>query len=343
MNTNRHVDWSITKLQLLLFLFVIQSGATFINLQFRVINASGQHAWIVFLLVCLFHLGIYILYIRAGQHFHPSKFEHLLFKMYWTFLSIVFLAKIVFISRLWVFQETPEWLILIMIGIVILYALTTHASVSLNLSVLLIPFFVILFGTLFLSWKELVWLNLLPLSELTLKEVGMGSFQSLSAFSGMEALLFLQKNLDSKEKLNVKSVVIFTAIYTFCLTTSILFTLLFFTLEEIKVVPFALMYLLKSQEVTFIERIDLIFIYLWISWGIVSVILYGFLILRTEKSKQPTFKKLFFAVVLVLLISSQFITRFEVRVLHDWMLYLSLVFSLILPVWIMLRSRWFKK
>ncbi|WP_342525599.1 GerAB/ArcD/ProY family transporter [Chryseomicrobium sp. FSL W7-1435] len=340
MNKTNEAVWSVTKLQIFMFLFVLQSGTTFINLQFRVINASNQHAWWLFIGVCILHGLIYLMYIKGRRFFHPTRFEKLLFQFYWTFLVFVFLTKIVFIAQLWVFQETPTWVILLCISVVFIYALTAHASVVLNLPVLLAPFFTLLIGTLFLSWSELVWLNIFPLGGIDMKEAAAGTFQSLSAFTGMEALLFLQPNLERKVKIVLKDIVIFMSVFTSFLTLSILFTLLFFSLEEIKVVPFALMYLLKSQEVTFIERIDLIFIYLWISWSIVSVILYGFLIFRTGTTTIPTTKKLVFPVLLVCIVTSFFISRFEIRILHDGMLYTSLIFSLVLPFIIMLRGRW---
>lgn len=340
MNKNDEQVWSITKLQLFMFLFVLQSGTTFINLQFRVINAGNQHAWWIFLGVCALHLLLFFIYIKVRPYFHPNRFEKGLFQLYWTFLIVVFLAKVVFISQLWVFQETPEWIILASIALVFIYALSTRSSVVLNLPVLLGPFFLLLIGTLFLSWSELVWLNLFPITGVDMKELSTGSFQSLSAFSGMEAFLFLQPNLERHMRIKFKETAIFVGIYSAFLTLSILFTLLFFTLEEIKVVPFALMYLLKSQEVTFIERIDLIFIYLWISWSIVAIILYGFLICRTGTTKIPSVKSLMGPTLIVCIFTSFFISRFDVRKLHDIMLYCSLLFSFILPLLIVLRGRW---
>lgn len=338
MNAQTESKWHITKLQLFMFLFVLQVGTTFINLQYRVINAGGQHGWLIFIGVALFHLFIFIAYIKMEKWFKPNRFEILLFKIYWFYLLFVFLAKVVFISQLWVFQKTPSWVIIIMIGIVFVYALTAPAKVALNIPVLLIPFFVPLFGTLFLSWKELSWLNLLPLSGLTWKETLDTSYQSLSAFNGMESLLFLQPFLNKTNKLRIKDVVIFKTVFTFFLTTTIVFTLLFFTLQEIKVIPFALMYLLKSQEVTFIERLDIIFMYLWISWSIVSIILYGFLIFRTTSNKIPTIKGLSLKILPVFLLSAFFLTRFDIMKLHDGMLYISLIFSVVLPSVVCIRE-----
>lgn len=340
MNRLKEIDYTVTKLQIFMFLFVLQAGTTFINLQYRMINASGHHAWLVFLGVCIVHLFIFLFYIKAGKYFHPTKVELFLFQLYWSYLIVVFLAKIVFIAHVWVFQETPSWVILALIGLVMVYSLSAHGSVALNLPVLLGPFFILLISSLFLSWSELTWLNLLPLSGLTLKEVALGAFQALSAFCGMEALLFLQKNLSYKNRIRPKHISLFMLVFSSFLTLSILFTLLFFSLKEIKVVPFALMYLLKSQEVTFIERIDLIFIYLWISWSIVSVVLYGFLIFRTEGRREPSFLKSTLVIGFICILASFFITRYEIRLLHDGMLYLSPLFSLLLPVIIMARERW---
>ncbi|MFC4354668.1 GerAB/ArcD/ProY family transporter [Chryseomicrobium palamuruense] len=343
MNAQIETKWNITKVQLFMFLFVLQSGTTFINLQYRVVNAGNQHGWLIFLGVTAIHLLILIAYIKIEKWFKPNRFEVAIFKLYWLFLLFVFLSKVVFVSQLWVFQETPSWVILLMIGIVFVYALTAQAAVPLNLPILLAPFFVILIGTLFLSWKELNWLNLLPLSGLTGKETFDAGFQSLSAFNGMEALLFLQPFLNQTNKIRVREVVIFKVIFGLFLTMTIVFTLLLFSLQEIKVVPFALMYLLKSQEVTFIERLDLIFMCLWISWSIVSIILYGFLIFRTTSVKIPTIRGLSLKIIPIFILASFFLNRFDITELHNGMLFLSLVFTVVFPAFICLREKVMKR
>ncbi len=40
---------------------------------------------------------------------------------------------------------------------------------------------------------------------------------------------------------------------------SVLFTQLFFTIDEVKLVPEPIIYILKSQEVTFVKRLDIFF------------------------------------------------------------------------------------
>ena len=36
-------------------------------------------------------------------------------------------------------------------------------------------------------------------------------------------------------------------------------------------IPEPLLYILKSQEVTFVERLDLFFLYIWMIWSIITV------------------------------------------------------------------------
>lgn len=56
---------------------------------------------------------------------------------------------------------------------------------------------------------------------------------------------------------------------------SVLFTQMFFALDEIKLIPEPIMYILKSQEVTFVKRLDIFFVYIWLSWSIVTVMIFG--------------------------------------------------------------------
>lgn len=343
MTLQNNENWTVTRIQLFMLVFVLLSGATFINLQFRVINASQQHAWIVFLGVCLIHFFILWGYVRFGHYFVPSKFMLFLYRMYWGYLILVFLCKLVFVTQLWVFQETPMFVIIVLSLAVIIYALLGHPSVLLNLSVLLIPFFILLIISMFLSWKELTWLNLLPLSGLSTQATLKGAFQSLSAFNGMESLLFLQSRLAKGQQIRKKDLVLFMSIYASFLVMTIVLTLAFFSLKEIEVVPFALMYLLKSQEVTFIERIDMFFIYFWVSWSIVSIAILGFLIFRSGQYKELKIAKVFIVFLPIGILSMFLSSRFQIIQLHDYMLAMSLVFSFILPTVICMKGWWKKR
>ena len=102
-----------------------------------------------------------------------------------------------------------------------------------------------------------------------------------------------------------------------------------------------ILYILHSQEVTFVKRLDLFFIYIWLSWSLVAIVNYVLmmrLVYFEKKRKSPKLK--LFILFTSLGIISIFLIRFSVlEFFKHYVVYLNIVFTFILPISIIIVNK----
>ncbi|MEK4079783.1 hypothetical protein MHH44_08010 [Solibacillus sp. FSL K6-1126] len=143
------------------------------------------------------------------------------------------------------------------------------------------------------------------------------------------------------KKFPKKTIAIYSIILTSFYLLSISFTLMYFALDEIKIIPEPILYILHAVEVTFVKRLDLFFVYIWLSWSLVTIVNYV-LVMRLlyfeKKVKLPKIKQLiFFAVIAV---SANSLIRFSaIELFQDYLVYGTIFFTFLLPMIIILLNR----
>ena len=123
---------------------------------------------------------------------------------------------------------------------------------------------------------------------------------------------------------------------------SVILTILFFTLPGLKEIPEPLLYILKSQEVTFVERLDLFFLYIWMIWSIISVVIISFSALYVHRLHTKKNKKRDIIIwhVLLVVLPLFFVSKEFVDILIDnIIIYLHLLFAFIVPVIVIIMNR----
>ena len=303
--------WTLSNKQLFLFLFIIQTGTIFVTLQTRIIIAAEQNAWIVFTQVSFLHFVI----------------------------LIIFLATIDFLLIVWAFPLTPHFIVIGIIVFISFYSNISKYAVPLNLSVILIPFIILVLGVLFLAVPDLIWTNLFPLGHIDKDQWIAGIKESLNAFLGLEAFLLLRPFVQDKREIKTKQILYYQLVLTIFFLITILFTILFFPLEELKVIPVAIMFLLKSQDVTFVERLDLFFTYIWMMWSIITVSLFMFLGIHLYKTMHKQHLKFTVIIHLIIFICPLFLlSRDILKKANDLLVYGHLIFGILLPLFILLKG-----
>ena len=122
---------------------------------------------------------------------------------------------------------------------------------------------------------------------------------------------------------------------------SIMLTILYFTLTGLKSIPEPLLYILKSQEVTFVERLDLFFLYIWMIWSIITVAIFSFSALYVHRlhAKENKKRDIIIWHVLLVLLPLFFVQKQYVEKLDDLIVYVHLLFAIIIPVIVIITNR----
>lgn len=282
-----------------------------------------------------------LLYEKNYPYFIIGRFVGWLYKGYWLFVSIVYLAYVDYTLAVWGFPETPQIIVIGVLVSVSLYANLSRAETVINLSVILIPLILLFLVFLQFAWKDLVWTNLFPIGESTGAEWVKGFLKAQTAFIGIEMYLFFRKYIDSKQKIKGRPLFIYQLVWLIFFWFSVVLAQLYFTLPGLKRIPEPLLFLLKAQEVTFAERLDLFFLYIWTVWTIVTVTLFSFAALyvhRIHANEHHKRDTIIWHVLLVLL-PLLFLSKAAIEKLNDVIIYVYLAFGILIPFIVIIANR----
>ncbi|ACA40311.1 GerAB/ArcD/ProY family transporter [Lysinibacillus sphaericus] len=333
---------SLTKAQFFLLLFIFQTGIVYIAFQTPLISSSKNSSWLIFIVASVIHYGLLLFFERYHSYFYLNVFFRWVYQIYWLLLTAAFIAYMSYVLASWVLPQTPEWIVVVIIVVLSLYANLSRPETVINIGVMLIPIIFLFVTFLMLAIPDLTWSNLFPIEWKHTKQIGAGLIHSIYAYFGIEMYLiyrpFLQKDLQVKGKpLLMYQLVIFVFYFI-----SVLFTQMFFSIEEINLIPEPIMYILKSQEVTFVKRLDIFFVYIWLSWSIVTVMIFGlsFRMLHFVKKKQhPNSRIIVYHIFLAIL--PLFVIHFRsIELIKNSLHYVFIFFTFLLPIVIIGWNKW---
>lgn len=325
--------FTISRIQLFLILFTLQTGTIFVTFQSRLIDASGPNAWIIFIVSGLLHYVLLVFFEKNHKRFNPGKFISSLYICYWLVVIIAFLAFMSYLLSVWIFPSTPQFIILAIIVVVSLYANLNKPESILNLPVLIIPLVFIFAISLFTSSSDLIWTWLFPIQITEYKSILKGFFIAQSTFIGIEVFLFLRRHVLENQSMKGLPILIYQSIWFIFFFTTLLFVLLFFPIEALPFIQEALLFILKAQKVTLLERLDLFFLFIWVIWSVITFVLYSFMCIHTHKIHFKQSKRFIILFHTILLIIPTFLASKDfMEILLKVIIYCHLFFALLLPM-----------
>lgn len=331
----------LTKVQLFLLLFIMQTGFVYTSFQNLLIEHSQRDATVQFIIIAIVFFLQMLFFERMHQYFVLNQFTKTLYLIYWTIYLIIFVNYISYVLTTWIFINTPSVVLISIFLLVCFYASISRPETAINIGAIMIPMLIIFIIFMLLAIPNLHFTNLLPLFHDRDRNWMLGFVYSTYAFGGAEMYVMLRKYVPKSEKLNKKILSIYFGILFSFYLLSITFTLMFFSLDEIGLIPEPIFYLLHSLEVSFVKRLDLFFIYIWLSWSLISIVNYVLvmrLIYFEKKRKAPRLKQfLFFAFIGA---TSIFLTRYSVlEFFKHYAVYASIVFTFFVPIIIILVNK----
>ena len=331
----------LTKVQLFLLMFVMQTGFVYTSYQNVLIEYGGRDSTIQFLIIALVFFLQLLFFEKMYKYFILNRFTKVLYLIYWFFYIIVFVVYITYVLTSWVFPNTPNSVLIAIFLFVCFYASVSRPETAINIGVVLLPMLVLFVLFMLRAIPNLHVTNLFPLFQESKESWMMGLIYSTYAFGGAESFIMLRKYVLTGEKIKNKVLAAYSILLTSFYLFSLLFTLMFFALEEIKLLPEPILYILHSQEVTFVKRLDLFFIYIWLSWSLVAIVNYVLmmrLVYFEKKRKSPKLK--LFILFTSLGIISLFLIQFSVlEFFKSYVVYLNIVFTFILPISIIIVNK----
>lgn len=241
-------------------------------------TAAGHNAWIAVILGAIVPLLSLVLIEKLGKRFPHMDFtamSHALFgKFLGTGLAMVFIFYIIIFEAAFVYRfaslislfllpQTPLPVICFMILAGTVYIASKGAQVVGRLNelffYLLLPLFLFLIPPLFMHGD---YINLLPVGETSISQMLQGTFFTFYDYGRMDILMlayFMVTRKDEVLKAGLGALTLVVLSYVFVTASC----LLVFGSENIQNQLYPLLTLLNSVSIPVLERMDLLFMFLW--------------------------------------------------------------------------------
>ncbi|WP_110113114.1 GerAB/ArcD/ProY family transporter [Bacillus sp. CGMCC 1.16541] len=196
---------------------------------------------------------------------------------YYVIVSSVITSLYVNVLKRWVYHVTPVFILVLLLAIVALYFSKENVRNIARFFVLVSVLLVIIFILLLSAYTTADIRYLFPLGQQGLKSIVLASKDGVIAMLGFEIILIIAPFVQAKSKDTLKMVSLSNIVVTLLYVYIIVTCYFFFSPDEMPIVPEPVLYVLKASTFSFVERVDLVFLTLWIVSVITSLIMYVFI------------------------------------------------------------------
>ncbi|TDL34818.1 hypothetical protein E2R51_03600 [Jeotgalibacillus sp. S-D1] len=286
----------ITGMQLFFIIVQTQIGVGILSMPTDIGKIAKQDAWISMMLAGITVQIIVLLYMFLLSKFPEDTYYGMVNKCFGSIFGklIMFAYIIYFLSVLvvsmtgfyqiiasWIFFETPKWVILLLFAVPAVYMARENVVLLARFKMLISFLLPLLFVILSWVYFHPQFLYLLPVGGTGTQAILEGIKPAIFALMGFEAYLFFGYYVKMNRKKELRKAAFATAFVTSFYVFTIITTQVFFYIEELIIVPYPVLYIMKALEFTLLERIDLIFLTIWMIIALSSFISFLFLAANT--------------------------------------------------------------
>lgn len=310
---------NLTSIQLAFIIIQTQIGVGILGLPYGVFGVSKQDAWISVLLSGLIIQVIIVLLWWLASRFPTKTIFHystlltgkfvgtlinMSFIVYGLLVTSIVLVQSTAIIKMWALPLTPKWIIMLMlVATSILLGKEEIMSISnIYVVVSILILFLILLTIVVVIIYPVDWRYLFPMGATGIPTILKGMKEAYFSMLGFEILLvmfpFFYKNGSKSILYAASSANLFvTLVYAFLTVV----TIVTFSPEEILTIPQPVLYYVKFLYLQVVERIDLVFVSVWVVNVITSLTSYFFL--STEGTtivfhRFKRVKRVFFTIII---------------------------------------------
>jgi len=282
----------ITQGQLFFYMIQAQIGIGIMSLPHDVHAVAKGGAWISVLIGgFVVQLVILIMWALCRRFPNLTMFEYLPkifgkwlggffnFAYIFFFISMATLVLVLFASLInkWIFPLTPRWAVLALIVMTSVYlvieSLRTITRFYVFVSILLVLIVLISLN----AFTVANYTYIFPITEAGWGKIFLGSNKAIVSLLGFELLLvvypFVEGKADGKLKAASAGNAFTTLLYSFLVFTA----LIVFSPMELTMIPEPIPYMLKAFSFRVVERLDLLFLSIWMVVVTTSYMNYLFL------------------------------------------------------------------
>lgn len=271
---------SITQRQLFFMIFQSQIGIGLLSLPVSVHKYTQSDGWISVLIAGFsIQVVIVLLWILLwgfkGKTIYEitvivfGKFLGKIINFFYMlfFLLVMSLLSLLFADLLkkWILNYTPFSILILLLILTGIYIGKNNLRVLARLYTLATGVIIISIALPWFAFSTNIQLAyLFPIGQSGLKNMVIGAHDAIVAMIGFELMLMILPFVEGTYKQSLKNISLANMMVTLFYGYFSVSCYLIFSPEEIKIVPEPVLYILKAVNFTWIERLDLIFLSIWI-------------------------------------------------------------------------------
>ena len=352
---------TINNAQLFFIIFQTQVGVGVLSLPSSLYASAGTDGWITLLITGgAIQLIVFLLYFLCKRFPSLTLFEfapkivgkYAGFVISFLYVSFAIATAVIVLElfettiKTWILFRTPMLMILLLLTLSGTYLAIGKIKVMGRfyqfISVLIIPLLLMSAYTL----KDADIRYILPLGQNGIGTIFKATQQGIVSMLGFEIVLFIYPYVQNKGKAALKSLTLanlaVTSLYTFLTFT----TYVFFSPAQLEMIPEPLVYMLKGVSFIIVDRVDLLFLSIWIISVMTSYVSYLYIagkgIQHLTKRKKTT-GSILVAALLALIFSMFSHDRYTVELLSSYHANASYFFAFGIPLVLLIISLLFKK
>lgn len=297
----------LTKLQIYLMIIQAQLGLGLLSLPNILERQVNQDAWISVLVASVFVQLTLVIYWLLIKRF-PKTSYHEIAKLitgpymgmainavnYAGYMIIGTYSMILLVNLVnnWLLPFTPVWAIALLIIILSMYLVVqdypVFARYLVVLSVVLIPvLIVVIIASLQIPLEPR---NLRPVGESGFLPIIQASEGALFAVLGFEIILFIGPYVHIKNSKLLRTFSLSNATVTLLYIIVVVLCLMVFSPDVLKQVREPVLYMIRSLSYRTVDRIDLLFVFVWLSPMTASVMIYLLIASKSLMNEGKPFK-----------------------------------------------------
>ncbi len=318
---------SISKFQLFFLIIQSQVGIGLLSLPSDMYQSVDGDGWISTLIagaaVQLLLLIYWALYKRFPNHNFSEMtiklFGNIAGKAYNIFFGICCMVIAGLSSTLyteminiWLLPQTPKWALLVLIVATCLFLALEDIKIISRFFVVSSFLFAILILMSLLNLKEDMHVTyLLPIAKSNFLDIVKGSHHTFLSMIGFEIVLFAFTYVKSDTRGLLKVISFANLFVTILYTYFVLICLLSFSPNALKQLQSPLLFMLKGLAFRLVERLDLIFLSLWIVPMTTSIIAYLYIAGKSLSNNPRFYRKSVIVSSAVIFIAGYYLSTLE--------------------------------
>lgn len=353
MNPMNNQMGTISLLQFVLFTVQTQIGVGVLSIPYSVfVGGAHKDAWLSILISgCMIQLLIFLYWLLSDRFKNLMYYEivtetfgkklggfiKLLYVLYFIIVGAMLLILFSYIVETWAYPRTPKFVLLFIFACIACYIAIDNVRNISRFFVIVSVFLLTIIIFSIPSFPHLDFRYIMPIGDSGFFNIILGGKDAIISLLGFEVILFLFPFVEGNKKQKIVAASIANGIVTLYYTYITIISLTFFSPGELKLVPQPVLYLVNSFSFGIIERVDIIFLTIWVisvMTTYVSYLFFGSLGLSTTTSLF-THKRS----ILIIAITSVTIALIPKNILmiEQWSKlvgYLGLVFTIAIPLFV---------